>query len=376
VPQPRRPIRLALVITELAVGGAERNLVRLATGLSRSEFDVRVFSLKTAPLAPRNELVEALQAAGVPVQFLNARAAWQVPLATRRLAAEFKAWRPDVVQSFLFHANMVSTWACQLAGKPKLVWGLRVADPNPRRQWLERRFIDRADTVVCVSQSVKDFALEKLAIDEGKLLVIPNGIDVETYKAALPIPLEELGVASGRRMLLCVGRLHEQKGYDWLLSFAPQLLAQLPEHDLVFVGEGPQRRRLEALATASGVGERIHFTGFRNDTPRCIAAADILLLPSRWEGMPNVVLEAMACGRPVVAAASHGVAEALGKADQYQLLSFQRADDFRRNVVAIATDNSLGFALGAANQTRALASFSQTAMLASFRQLYRSLALT
>jgi glycosyltransferase involved in cell wall biosynthesis len=375
-PNSPRPIRLALVITELAVGGAERNLVRLATGLNREEFEPRVYSLKVPPTAPRDELVGMLKRGGVPVEFLNIRSAWQVPLATRRLAKEWKQWQPDLVHSFLFHANLVSTWAAGIAGSGKLIWGLRVADPNPRRQWLERRLNDRAVAAVCVSESVRAYAERRLGIEAGRLHVIPNGIEIEQYQNVEPLPLSKLGLRPHRRMLLCIGRLHEQKGFDWLLSFAPQLLQKLPEHDLVFVGDGPQRGRLKELALNAQIGERVHFAGFRADVPRCLAAADLVLVPSRWEGMPNVVLEAMASGRPVVATESEGVADTLGDKSDLQMTGLKNSVEFQQKAVAICSDQSLAHALGESNRKRVSEHFSAAAMIASHSKLYSTLATT
>lgn len=370
-PQPtQRPVRLALVITELAVGGAERNLVRLATGLHGDGFEVRVYSLQPPPQPPKDTLVAALQAARVPTSFLGARSAWHIPLVTRRLARELKAWQPDVVQGFMFHGNMVATWASRLAKVENLLWGLRVADPNPRRLWLERRFVHRAKRVVCVSESVKRFAVEQWRVDPAKLLVIPNGIDLREYESVQPVGPSELGVPAGRRILLCVGRLHEQKGLDWLLSFAPAMLDHLPEHDLVLVGDGPQRPKLEALAAAGSAAGRIHFAGFRSDIPRCLAAADALLLPSRWEGMPNVLLEAMASGLPVVATESHGVAEALGDPSDGQMVPLSDAEAFQRAVVAIASQAELAKRLGERNRQRIADVFSTEQTLALHRQLF------
>jgi len=366
----QRPIRLALVITELAVGGAERNLVRLAIGLHGDGFDVRVYSLKPAPLAPRDRLVEDLVSARVPTHFLNARSSWQMPFVTRRLAKEFKAWRPDVVQSFLFHANVVSTYACRWARVDNLLWGLRVADPNPRRLWLERRLAHRPKQIVCVSESVKRFAIDKLHLDPAKLPVVPNGLELAHYENIQPVDLTELGVPPGRRMLICVGRLHEQKGLDWLLSFAPSMLQELPEHDIVLVGDGPQRSHLEDLAAKGPVAQRIHFAGFRSDVPRCLAAADMLLLPSRWEGMPNVVLEAMASGLPVVATESHGVSEALGELADRQVATLGSAEDFQRKVVAIASEAQQLKLLGELNRKRVERLFGRNQMLARYRQLF------
>src|SRR5690606_28334318 len=134
---------------------------------------------------------------------------------------------------------------------------------------------------------------------------------------------------------------------------------------------GPQRGELEAMAKRSPVSGRIHFAGFRSDLPRWLASAEIMLLPSRWEGMPNVVLEAMAAARPVVATATPGVEEALGSAAADQTVASGDARAFLENVIALGRDREKTAQLGRQNLVRVEHEFSLAAMLARHRQLYR-----
>jgi glycosyltransferase involved in cell wall biosynthesis len=314
-----------------------------------------------------------LTEAGIPVRYLHLQTAWQSPRAIGSLVRQWRAWRPDLVQSFLFHANTVSTVAARLAGVPRVVWGIRVADPNRRRQWIERRLAGRANRIVCVSREVARFMEQQTKLDPGKLVVISNGLDDDALKLAEPLPLAELGVPEGRRMLLCVGRLHAQKGFDWLLACADELLTALPQHDLVLVGEGPERAKLERLAAQTKVAERIHFAGFRGDVPRCLRAADVLLLTSRWEGLPNVLLEAMAQGRPVVAVQTEGVEELLGPLGAAQTAPADPVA-FVRAVARMAGDASTCRELGERNRSRAHDEFSLAKTLALYSQLYGELA--
>ena len=117
---------------------------------------------------------------------------------------------------------------------------------------------------------------------------------------------------AGRDVVTCIGRLDRQKGLDWLLETAAIWLPQLPRCDLLLVGQGPERRKLEAQCRGLGIGDRVHFAGWRPDVAEILAASRLLVLPSAWEGMPNVVLEAMAAGLPVVATDVEGVRELLG----------------------------------------------------------------
>lgn len=363
---------LAFVITELDFGGAERCLVRLASGLDRGRFSPTVYCLAPRPMAGQDRLVQQLEAAAVPVRFLGLRWAWQFPLALFRLRRCWSRRPPAVVQSFLFHANVVTALAPPRAARPAIVTGVRVADPSRGRQRIEAWSSRRVDRVVCVSRSVADYCARQAGFPENKLTVIPNGIDVQAYPASrCPIPPGLVG--PGRRMLLFVGRLHPQKAVDWLLTLAPEMLAQLPDHDLVLVGQGPQQAELQQIATATGLENRIHFAGWRADIPQLLAACDLLLLPSRWEGMPNIVLEAMASGRPVAATRADGVRELLGDQAESQTADLGDRERFLANAIRLVRDPQRAQRIGQANRRRAATHFSQQAMIRAYEELYQQL---
>ena len=129
-----------MVITELEVGGAERCLVQVACGLDRSRFAPVVYSLAARPPESRSSLVRQLEDAAVPVRFVGVRAAWQLGTAVKRLRSLLAEQQPQVVQTFLFHANVVGTLGgARFVRAPRLVHGMRVADPSWFRQAVERR---------------------------------------------------------------------------------------------------------------------------------------------------------------------------------------------------------------------------------------------
>jgi glycosyltransferase involved in cell wall biosynthesis len=361
---------LALVITELDFGGAEQALVNLATGLSRERFSPVVYSLKSRP---KNDLlVRRLEEAAIPVHFLDAHSQWQFFSAVSRLAELFRQQQPQVVQSFLFHANVVGTMAARKANVPRVVTGIRVADPNPWRQRVERWLTPQMDKIVCVSQGVADYCAGKFSFPAEKLVVIPNGVDLSRFENVQPADLTALGLPPGRRAILYVGRLVQQKGLDWLLGeVIPMAFQDLPQYDLLLVGDGPQRQELEALAEKQGINHRVHFAEWLPDVPQILAASDALILPSRWEGMPNVVLEAMAAGKPVVATQAEGVLELLGEAAALQSCPTGDAMGFAERIVRVANDTSLAAELGARNRRQA-AEFSLKEMISSYEALYVS----
>ena len=366
------PLPIAFVITELEVGGAEQALVNLATGLNRERFSPVVYSLQGRP--QKGRLVRRLEEAEIPVRFLDVRSYWQCFSAVSRLAEYFRQQQPRVVQSFLFHANVVATLAARRAKVPRMVTGIRVADPSRWRQRVERWFTSRADKVVCVSQGVADYCRERSGFPADKLVVISNGVDLLRFESVPPANLTELGVTAGRRVILYVGRLDKQKGLDWLhQKVMPRVLRELPEHDLLLVGDGPQRGGLELLTVQQRLSSRVHFAGWQSNVASILAASDLLILASRWEGMPNVVLEAMAAGMPVVATQAEGVQELLGAEATEQLCPHEDATGFAERIVRLAQDPALAAELGARNRARAATEFSLTAMVSRYAALYESL---
>jgi glycosyltransferase involved in cell wall biosynthesis len=366
------PVRLALVITELDPGGAERCLVNLATRINRQRFEPVVYSIRPRPVAGRDLLVQQLEAAGVGVRFADVRSKWQAPLVTGRLARLLAEQRPQIVQNFLYHANVAGTLAAARLHVPHVCLGVRVADPRRVRSWIERRVAAKAERIVCVSHSVAEFCRAH-GFPPPKLDVIPNGVDVQRFADATAIDLSELGLPPGRKAILFVGRLHVQKELHALIAAAPPMLEQLPEHDLLIVGDGPQRKALVRLAAESSAGPRIHFAGWRADIPRILAAADLLVLPSRWEGMPNVILEAMAAGKPVVATRAEGVQEALGPGAQEQMVATGDMPQFTKRVIQVLQAPQLAQKLGRQNRQRAIAEFSLQTMVSSYERLYARL---
>lgn len=361
------------MITELELGGAERCLANLGGGLDRERFSPRVYSLAPRPAAGRDQLVRQLEAADVPVEFLDVASKFQFWTAVRRMTVALREHPPDLLQAFLFHANIVGTIAARRANVRCVVTGVRVADPSRCRLWTERAFSGRVDRIVCVSESVAEHC-RRAGYPGGRLHAIPNGIEIEAYRSTRPLPLDELRVGANRGVILFVGRLDEQKGVDWLLAASPRLLERLPGHDLVLVGDGPERARLERQAEAAGIAERVHFVGRRDDVPRILRAAKVLVLPSRWEGMPNVILEAMATGIPVVATRVEGVVELLG-ADlaRDQTVDHGDSDALVDCVTRICSEETIARQLGRRNEQRAAQSFSLRRMIEAYESLYVAL---
>jgi glycosyltransferase involved in cell wall biosynthesis len=358
-------ISLAFVITELEPGGAERCLTRLALGLSQRGYSCSVIALSEQPRD--SSLVESLQAASVPVRFLEGRGLLDGPSLLVRLRRVLNAVRPHLVQSFLFHANVASA----LSSRVPLVWGMRVAEPSRWRGLVERVLAARVERIVCVSEAVRQHLLRRVRLPADKMVVIPNGIDVTQIDQAPEIPRSCLP-AVNRRMVLFVGRLDRQKGIDWLLEAAGELLQRLPDHDLFLAGDGEWLGRAKTIAQAK-CPDRIHFLGRHNNVPGLLRHADLLVLPSRWEGMPNVVLEAMAAGVAVLATDVQGVGELLGDLAPLQTVRFGDTVALAHQASRLIGDQELRDSIRRANRQRVVEHFSLEAMIDRYQQLYEAL---
>jgi glycosyltransferase involved in cell wall biosynthesis len=362
--------KVALVITDLDVGGAERAMTNLATRLSPERWRVGVFCL-SGPGA----LVEVIRAAGLPCECLDVDRRNPIR-AVARLAAALRRFGPTLVQSFLFHANLAARLAAPWAGRPrpKVIGGIRVAER--RRRWhltLDRWTSRLVEGEVCVSRGVLAFSRDVGRLDPSRLTVIPNGIDPAPIDAADPVPRAAIGVPDDAHLALFVGRLDPQKGLPDLLDAAERVLPRRPDLQLALVGDGPERGRiLQALATRDALSGRIHWLGHRDDVPGLLKAADVLVLPSLWEGMPNVILEAMAARRAVVATAVEGTEDLVIPGRTGWLVPPRDPDALAHALDEAANDPDRRRRFGDAGRARVEREFSLDAVVEAYERLWAS----
>lgn len=363
------PPKLTYVITELYVGGAEKCLTELACRL-QSAWDLEVVSLMSLPsdgplTSHSSAFVSRLRHAEVPVRSLGLDRAWQLPAAWRQLRRLLAA-RPGVTHSFLFHANLLT----DLTMRPQLtqhVMGIRVADPSPLRARLEQRCLRRAKGIVCVSESVRRAYVHRWGL-EFPWHVIGNGVEKPAASGALK--RSDWGIPDQAPLAVTVARLHTQKGLDWLLSAWAQAPA---DAHWAILGEGPQQQQLSRQAQELGLGDRVHLVGWRSDVADWFTEADLFLLPSRWEGMPNALLEAMSCNLPFVARDVEGVSEVAGPHKQHQVIDTQEPADFMSAVTWHLVHREASRRLGQLNGQHVLTHFSWDRVAEQYHQLYQSL---
>jgi len=299
-------IRVAVVIPGIdRIGGAERQAMLLAMGLRKRGCRATMIALSGSGGAAANELRDA----GVGFVSLEMRKG----LADPRGWIRFNQWlwreRPDVVHAHLPHAAWMTRWSRWAAPATVVIDTLHSSYAGRRGRRIGYRCSRwLTDQVTAVSRATAESHLAAGMVGVDKTAVVPNGIDVDTWRpdAAARTDLRRvLGIAD-EFLWLAVGRLEAVKDFPALL----QAMARIPERArLVILGEGPLRPELTTLASALRLEQRVRFIGFEQNVKRWMQAADGFVLSSRYEGLPMVLLEAGACGLPAIATDVAGTRE-------------------------------------------------------------------
>lgn len=363
-------LRVLEIIPTLDRGGAEKQLSLLAAGLPRDQFDVHVCALTRG-----GPLLEPLRDAGIPVTVIGKR--WKIdPGAWWKLRKLIVRLKPDLVHTWIFAANSYGRHAALSAGVPVVLGGERCVDPWKRGYELaiDRYLARRTTRIVTNSSGVVDF-YAKHGIAADKFAVIPNGIrpPAPATKSLSETALGELNLPADSWIIGAVGRLWPQKRYKDLIWAAELLRCVHPSVQLVIVGDGPQRWRLERYALQTVEDRRVHFLGERHDVSQLLPHFDCFWLGSGYEGQSNALMEAMAWGRPVVVSDIPGNRD-LVVAEQSGLF-FPVGDRgaLARQTHRLLVDRELARRLGENARLRMQGEFSVERMIERHAQLYREL---
>lgn len=305
-----RPTVLHFIHT-IGGGGAEAMLISLASSLDPERFRSVVVAINAAPWP---HLVRRLNEAGVTVHDLEGTAFLQ-PATLSRLRAVLRAEAPDIVQTWMHHADLVGGWVARLAGVRKIVWSVhcREVHRNPedsdRKTALFRRALGFSSRVIparivsCSDAALEDHAV--LGYPRAKMRWIPNGIDAERFKPDMDAALDtrkDLKLPPQAPVIGFVGRFHEMKDLPTYLRAAALLQARVPQAHFVFCGgvEVAMSEEERALLALLPHRDQVRFESFRPDPWRLYPALNVFSLSSRTEACPMTVIEAMACGVPCV----------------------------------------------------------------------------
>lgn len=355
---PHRPLSALQVRSSSSRYGPETTLLELVPTLTARGVESRFLALYRRPAggAEVHPWIAAARSAGVQAdQVLDPR-----PLSlgvVRRLGRRIHACDAHVLHTHDYRSNMLGGVAARRrdAGIP-WVATVHLHTTTSRRLRLYRAldlFLLRlADRVITVSRDQRRMLLRR-GIDRHRLVLIPTVVDAAACVARAGEPAAAraaLHVAEGARTVTLVGRLTRQKGVDTLLDAANLILAQQPAVQFLIVGDGPDRASLQAMADANHLDGTVRFLGYRDDIPRILAASDVVVMPSRAEGLPHLLLEAMAVGRPVVASCVGGIPDVVHDGETGLLVAPADAAEVADGVLRLLADPVLAAQLGAAGR--------------------------
>lgn len=373
-------MRLLHIITGLTTGGAELMLARLASRLA-AEFDQQVICLNA-----EGPVAAMLRQAGIEVIALDMETLLDGPVGMFRLRRIIRQFRPDIVQTWLYHADLLGGLAARSAGVRGVVWNIRNNDISSKQTKPVTRSVVAAcakvsgripSRIVCCAQSAAETHIAR-GYPAEKFVIIANGFDLSRLHpdaAARGSVREELNIPADAPLLGLIARYDPQKNHAGFITAAKTIHAQFPAAHFVLAGPDVDAANdaLTGQIQAAGLGAKMHLLGERTDIPRLNQALDIAVSSSSYgEAFPNVLAEAMACGVPVVSTDAGDAALIAGTAGRIVP---------RENMMALAAacidllslDDAERTALGAAGRQRIAEHFELNVMATKYSSLYRSL---
>ncbi len=338
----RPAIDILYVITDLKLGGVPLHLHRLAVAMRRRELNIAVVSL-----APGGAVADRLRADGVAVYTCDGRGGWDVGV-MGRLARIIERENPTIIHAMLFHANVAARLAGRGVGvsRDRILCEIQTVEVERRWHLTIDRWTQRGCRVtIGNSPSVIDHLAAVAGIPRDRLCLIRGGIDPSRMHGVQPVDRATLQIEPSAPLVMWVGRLDPVKGLDKLIAaFAP--VAGAIGARLLLVGDGPLRGRIQREIDRHEAGSFVRLLGPRDDVPALLATADLFVLPSRTEGLPNALLEAMAAGCPIVATDVPGCRDLIRDGREGLLVPYADVVALREAIIRLLSDRSLARRLG------------------------------
>jgi glycosyltransferase involved in cell wall biosynthesis len=356
------------------IAGAEGHLLSLLPALRTFGIESELVLLED-PRRPQAELRQRMEADGIPVTTLPIH--WHIdPALPSRLDVALRHHPFDLLHAHLPHAEFYGEQAMRVY--PRKPFVISRHNNDRFRNWLPVRLafapsLRRATSIIAISQAVKRFVEDAERVPAAKVVCIPYGLDADAYarRAVFGEIRKELGLGN-RPMVLFVGRMTAQKGVDVLLEAFAEVERKYPDAILVLAGDGPLRGRMERLASARKL-RSLRFLGWRGDIPNLMADADLVVMPSRWEGFGLAALEAMALAKPVIASSVSSLPEIVVDGKTGFLVPHDNPHALAESINRLLSDTGLAHAFGQAGQMRLAQDFTVERMAEKTASEYRRL---
>ena len=347
-------------------GGQERRIVSEMEGMIKRGHHVVLATRATC------RILDEAQQRGIPVLPMAMKGKFDLG-AIRKLARYLKAERIQVVNTHSGIDSWIGALAAKLAGTPVLIRTRHLNIPL-KRAW--HNFVHfLPDSLVTCGETMSRHLAEDCGFPEKQLTSIPTGIDFPQFTPthSRQETRQALDIPDGDFLVLMVGVIRSVKRHEIALRAFRRLLDRHPAAQLVLAGEGPMQERMEQLAAKLAIADRVHFIGYREDVPDLLRAADLVLLTSSSEGVPQAVTQALGMGVPVVATAVGGVPELVIHERTGLLVPPEDPQAAAVAMARLADDPALATRLGEEGRRHVMAEFSLEAMLDKTERLYRAL---
>ena len=366
------------VITGLDVGGAELMLKRLVESHSENANYRHVIISLTGV----GKVGQQLQASGIEVRALGMRSAIDIPRVFFRLVRLIRTSRSDVVQTWMYHADLLGGLAARVAANRNVIWGIRTTNIRAGGssatvivRWLCARLSSWVPQVIVCAADASRQSHIAVGYDATKLEVVPNGYDFSWLNASFEerqLLRDQCGINQNELVVGSLGRFHADKDQENFVRSAALLAPKYPELRFLMVGRGLDwdNAQLADWIVLTGFKSRFVLLGERKDVPQCLAAMDIFCLHSRTEGFPNVLAEAMAMGLPCMTTDVGDAAILL--ADTGVVVPQGDSAALARGVEwLLALDQDARYALGMRAKALVEAKFSMARARERFEEIYR-----
>ncbi len=360
------------IITSTNVGGTERALLELIKRIDRTKYDLLVCSIKKeGGFAEKIKeytdgfyCLELSESGGVKSVFSFFPALISLFLLIR-------CTRPDIIHSFLFRANIMGRLAGRIAGVKNIISSIRVIEADkPIKHFIDRATSFLVTIYTAVSEAARDFTIQKINLSPDKIITIQNGIDCNLIKQIKP---DSFKTDKGKTNIGLIGRLDKQKGQTILLKAAKLLLSKQQNIQIYLFGEGPEEKTLREMVKQEGLSNCINFMGATENIHTHISQMDIITIPSLWEGLPNILLEAMALECPVIASRINGIIEVVKDNEEALLFEPGNEKELAESIQKLIKDRSLAQKIGSNAKKHVLNNYSIERCVNKTTDLYSSL---
>ncbi len=368
-------MKILHIVTHLDIGGVEELLVMTAKELKNKGHDVKVVCIQNPGIC-----ADEIRNYGIDLKALNRKGGMFDIITTLKLTSYIRTQKPDVIHTHTFYANLHGRIAAILAGVSTIfssehgVYTWKKA----RHILLDRILAKKTHKIIAVSNAVRDFLTSQESIDASKITVMHNAVDFNRFNGTITkeVARQRLGFDKENIVIGSIGRFDPRKGYEYLIDAVSLLEEEFPEIRLLITGRDPLGIKEGFLKRARGLGidKKVILMNAQRDVAYLYKAMDVFAMPSICEGFGMALIEAMACGIPVVAANTGGMPELVEDGENGILFTAADSASLARAIRGLLNDSNKSSRIASEGHNRVFKEFSPETYFKTLEDLYMELA--